>query len=260
MIFEIVFYYDIIEWVRYMKEKQSIKYISLIFIVAIITMIPMFFNDYMNGHDTRFHVSSIESITEQYKDGNFSHKIIGNVANGFGYGTGLFYPPLPHVTSSLINLVTNNTLISIKIVYFIGLFISGLTMFFLSKKISKSDEIGLLSAVIYMLFPYHISNIYIRDAQNESILLAFLPLIISGLYELFKNNNRKKFYLLFASGYVLSMISHLTMTVYFTIIILIFLTVKYKKTIKNITPLVVSSIFILAITSFFGCLYWNKNF
>ena len=203
-----------------MKNKKTLMYICFIVLAALITMLPMFLSDYTNGHDTKFHVANIESITEQFKSGNMNFKILGNMGSDFGYGTGLFYPPLPHVSAALINLVTNNTLISVKIVYFIGLLISGLTMFFLSKKLSNSNEIGLISAIIYMVFPYHISNIYIRDAQNESILFAFLPLIINGLYELFKNKNNKKFYILFISGYILSMLSHLTMMVYFTVIIL----------------------------------------
>lgn len=232
-----------------MKNK-TLKYVILIIIAALITMLPMFLSDYTSGHDTKFHVANIESITEQIRSGN-SIKILGNMASNFGYGTGLFYPPLAHVTASLINLVTNNTLVSIEIVYFIGLIISGLTMFFLSKKLSNSDEIGLLSAIIYMVFPYHVSNIYIRDAQNESLLFAFLPLIINGLYELFKNNNKKKFYMLFISGYVFSMLTHLTMMVYFSVIVIIFMIIKYKQTFKNIKPLIIASIFILGITSFF---------
>lgn len=232
-----------------MKNK-TLKYVFLIILSALITMLPMFLNEYTSGHDTKFHVANIEGITEQIKEGN-SIKILGNMASNFGYGTGLFYPPLPHITASLINLVTNNTLISIKIVYFIGLLISGLTMFFLSKKLSDSNEIGLLSAIIYMVFPYHISNIYIRDAQNESLLFAFLPIIINGLYELFKNNNRKKFYILFISGYVFSMLTHLTMMVYFSVIVIVFMIIKYKQTFKNIKPLIIASLFILSITSFF---------
>lgn len=232
-----------------MKNK-TLKYVILIMVAALVTMLPMFFSDYMNGHDTKFHLANIESITEQIRNGS-NIKILGNMANDFGYGTGLFYPPLPHISAALLNLVTNNTLISIEIVYFIGLIISGLTMFFLSKKLSSSDEIGLLSAIIYMVFPYHVSNIYIRDAQNESLLFAFLPLIINGLYELYKNNDNKKFYMLFISGYVFAMLSHFTMMVYFSVIVIIFMTVKYKQTFKNIKPLIIASIFILGITSFF---------
>ena len=232
-----------------MKNK-TLKYVILIIVSALITMLPMFLNEYTSGHDTKFHVANIESLEEQIRSGN-SIKILGNMASNFGYGTGLFYPPLPHISAALINFITNNTLTSIKFVYFIGLVISGITMFFLSKKLSNSDEIGLLSAIIYMVFPYHISNIYIRDAQNESLLFAFLPIIINGLYELFKNNNRKKFYILFISGYVFSMLTHLTMMVYFSVIVIIFMIFKYKQTFKNIKSLIIASIFILGITSFF---------
>ncbi len=232
-------------------KKEHTKNICIIILIAIITLLPMFFSDYTNGHDTKFHIANIISYTQQIKSGYLIPKILGNMAHGFGYATGVFYPPLAHLIASYFNVIINSPFVSIYLTYFIGLLTSGLSMYFLSIKISKNSSVGLVSSAIYMLFPYHICNIYIRDAQAESILFAFLPLIINGLYELFVLENTKKFYILFISGYVLCMLSHLTLTVFFTVIILILLALNFKKTIKNIKPFLIASIFILLITSFF---------
>lgn len=231
--------------------KDNLKAILIIFFISLFAMLPMFLNSYKSSHDTKFHLANIVSLTETIKENIIPSKIVPNIANNFGYGIGLFYPPLAHFFIAYTNILLDNPITSIKIFYFIILFSSGITMYFLSKKISNSWEIGLVSATIYMLFPYHLSNIYIRDAQNEALLFVFLPIIISGLYELYKNNNIKKFYILFITGYVGGMLSHLTMMVYFTFIILLIMLLNLKKTIKNIKPLLVSSFFILTITSFF---------
>ena len=225
------------------------KYILIILAVAFITMLPLFTSDYKSSHDTKFHLTNIDSLTEQIKKDFFNpSKIVGNIGNDFGYGTNLFYPPLSHYAASYINVVIDNPVISVEIVYFISLFLSGISMFLLSKALSKNDYIGLISAIIYMLFPYHLSDIYIRDAIGESLLFIFLPLILLGLYELFNDNN-KKFYIFFVIGYIGGILSHLTMMTYFTVLILIFLIFKYKRSIKYIKQFVIASIFILAITS-----------
>ena len=149
--------------------------------------------------------------------------------------------------SSYVQVLTNNIDITMKLVHFLALFLSGISMYFLSKRITNS-KIGLVSAIIYMLFPYHLSDIYVRDALGECFLFIFLPLILSGIYELF-NGSKKKFYILFILGYVGGMASHLVMMVYFTALLVIFLCFKFKDTIKNIKHFVIASLFILLIAS-----------
>ncbi len=229
--------------------KKDIKFLGVILLVAIITMLPMFLSSYKSSHDTKFHLANIASLTEQIeKDFLFPSKIVGNIGNDFGYGTALFYPPLGHYSTSYLNVFIDNPVISLKIIHFIGLLLSGVTMYYLAKKISKNKFIGLLSAIIYMLFPYHLSNIYVRDALGESLIFIFLPLIFLGLYELF-NNNIRNFYIFFVIGYVGGMLSHLIMMCYLTVIILIFLIVKHKETLKHLKQFVIASIFILCLTS-----------
>lgn len=230
-------------------RKKNILFILLIFVVAIITMMPMFTTSYKSGHDTKFHVSNIDSLTENIEEDFLSPSpIMPHIANDFGYGTGLFYPPFGHTVTSYLNVLVRSETISLKIIHFLGLFASGVTMFFLAKRTSKSYEIGLISSIIYMLFPYHLSNIYIRDALGEELLFIFLPMIIHGIYELF-HENKKLFYPLFIIGYVGGMLCHLILMVYFTIPIFIFLLWKWKDTIKHIVPFIISAILILVITS-----------
>lgn len=229
--------------------KKNLKYLGLIFLVTIITMLPMFTSSYKSSHDTKFHLINIEKLTDQIKeDFFFPSNVVGYIGNDLGYGTDIFYPPLGHYMTAYINIIFDNPTISIRITHFLGLFFSGVTMFFLSKRLSKNNWIGLLSAVIYMLFPYHLSDIYIRDALGESLIFVFIPLVFLGLYELF-NNNTKRFYPLFIVGYVGGMLSHLTMMTYLTVLILIFLIFKYKTTLKYIKQFLLASVFILAIIS-----------
>src|SRR5574344_25028 len=232
-----------------MKDKKKNRSILIIFIVALAAMIPMFVLPYHSGHDTCFHVSNVMGLLNQIK-ANFGSPsmIVGNMAHEFGYGTRLFYPPLAHLVVAYMAYFIGDILVSFKITHFISLFLSGITMYCLSKRLSKNENISVMSAVIYMLFPYHISDIYIRDAIAESFLFIFIPMIISSIYELYYGDKRN-FYPLFIFGYVGGMLSHLTMMVYFTVILVIYLIFKYKDTFKNIKYFITSAIFILLIAS-----------
>lgn len=229
-------------------SKNTIN-ILILFLVSLLVMIPMFINLYHSGHDTIFHLCNVLNMTEQIKINFFNpSKIVGVIANNFGYGTFIFYPPLAHMLVSYLYYFIGDVFLSFKLIHLLSLFLSGVTMYYLANKLSKDNKIALISALLYMLNPYHLSDIYIRDAMAESYLFVFLPMIISSLYELFYGD-KNKFYFLFIFGYVGGIYSHLTMMVYFTILIIIYLLFKYKDTLKNIKYFIIASIFILLIAS-----------
>lgn len=231
------------------NRKSSLLCIAILFVVTLVTMMPMWTSPYYSSHDTKFHIKNIEMLTEQIKEKPlFPSKVVKDIGNDFGYATDLFYAPLAHTSSSYLNVIFQNPTITLKIVHFIVLWLSGITMYFCSKKISNSNGVGLLSAIIYMLFPYHLSDIYIRDALSETFIFIFLPMIVSSLYSL-SQNDRKAFYPLFITGYVGGILSHLNLMAYLTVILLAFLLFKWKFTLKNFKPLILSSIIILLITS-----------
>ena len=46
--------------------------------------------------------------------------------------------------------------------------------------------IGTLSAVLYMIMPYHLTDMYIRNAIGEFLSYIFVPLVFLGLYKIFQ--------------------------------------------------------------------------
>ena len=59
--------------------------------------------NYVNGHDSLYHIANIDAMTQMIKDLDIS-KIIPVIANNFGYGGSIFYPKFPHYFGSLINI------------------------------------------------------------------------------------------------------------------------------------------------------------
>ena len=89
--------------------------------------------------------------------------------------------------------------------------------------------------------------------MNESFMFIFMPLVFLGLYHLFNNHDVKKFYIFFVVGYVGLMYSHLVMSVYFTIFLIVFLLFYIKDIFKkkNFWHLCLAALMILIFTSTF---------
>lgn len=235
------------------KEKV-IFHLFLIFIFSVILMIPMFFHFSYVGHDMEFHFLNIKSIVAQLSWNNwFAVEPLPFLANNFGYGTRFFYPPLPHLFAAYITKIfhINNILFSIRIVDWVVLFFSGASFYLMARKLFKDKRVILLGTFFYMSAPYHLAEIYIRNAFSEMFLFVSVPLVILGLFEL-KESNYKNFYVYFTLGYTISIYSHMAMSIYFTLILLSTFFVVYMKQVlkkRAIMYLLLSCFSVLCLTS-----------
>lgn len=241
------------------KVSKSNIYIFVIFGISFLLMSFTLFDKIAWGNDYPFHIANIMSLDNNIKPSifDFVFSKITNIAGyGLGYGTYIFYPVLSHLFTAYIFIFTKivglNLPQTMELVKMLVLFLSGLSMFFLAKKISNSKEVGLISAISYMCAPFFLSDIYVRCAFAEIFTFIFMPIILNGLYELIYGNSRK-FCFYFTFGYIGLMFSHLVLAVYFSLFVILFLLFNIKTILikDRIIALILSSVFILLITSSF---------
>lgn len=236
------------------NKKDLISYL-IIFCLSLVYFIPILdSNTFYDAHDLEFHASNIITIESKLSITNlFPDKIMPILVNNLGYGVNIFYPIFPHLVGAYLYKIVGDIPLTFKLLSLIIINLSGLTMYKLIDKIYKNKRQALLSAITYISMPYFFSDIFIRCALNESFLLFLMPLILLGIHYLIDDNNRLMFYLLFVIGYVLSINSHLVMSVYLTIILVIYLLVQRKKVFKKevLKDFIIASIFILLLTLHF---------
>lgn len=232
-----------------MKKIAKYKYIILIFLVTLIIFLNLFINPRYYGHDTIFHTANIIELSKTINIKNIlGSNIISLKSNPFGYGTWLFYPKLPHLLGAYLYKIFD-IYTSMKIVYFIITFLSAIAIYTLSKKIFNNKKIAFLSSITYITIPYHICEIYIRDAFAENFMFLAVPLIFLGLYNLL-DNDYKKFYVFFILGYVIGMYSHLVSMVFCTIFVAIFILYhhKYFFSKEKMKSLFISTVIVVGLT------------
>ncbi len=239
-------------------DKHYIMVIG-IFIVALGLLLPLFINKYHIGNDTMYHLTTISSIKDLIKTNFMSGvtgKILPNIGNGFGYGSRLFYPPIFHTCTAYLSYFLETLGIGlttcVKIFYLCTFFLSGITMYICSYRYTKDKSLSFIASVIYLASSYHLSEIYVRDAQAESLLFVFLPLIILSIKELLEGH-KKWFYPCFIIGYVGGILSHFTMMIYVTIFLGITMLILHKKvfTKEFIIPFIKGCILVLLLSLFF---------
>lgn len=239
-------------------DKHYIMVIG-IFIVALGLLFPLFINKYHIGNDTMYHLTTISSIKDLIKTNFMSGitgKILPNIGNGFGYGSRLFYPPIFHTCTAYLSYFLETLGIGfttcVKIFYLCTFFLSGITMYICSYRYTKDKSLSFIASVIYLASSYHLSEIYVRDAQAESLLFVFLPLIILSIKELLEGH-KKWFYPCFIIGYVGGILSHFTMMIYVTIFLGITMLILHKKvfTKEFIIPFIKGCILVLLLSLFF---------
>lgn len=176
------------------------KYILAIFIFSIIIMIIGGCNGYIKGHDADFHAANISAISEKISLENLLvQEPLSKIAGDFGYGSRFFYPPLPHMMASYIVKILDvfgidSISLGMRITEGMCFFASGITFFYLALKLFKNEKTALVLSFLYMAIPYHLTQVFIRDAFSEMFIPIAIPLIILGLLYLVENNYKNFLY------------------------------------------------------------------
>lgn len=234
------------------------KNILILLFVSGIVLLPFFNSVYLWTHDGAYHYSNIFALDQNIDFSNlklFPDKVVPVIAENMGWGSGIFYPSLPHYFATYLYqffklIGITNIFTTMKICHGIVMFLSGFFMYLLSKKVFHNKKAGLVSAILYMTFPYYFIDIFVRDAFAECFLFMFLPLIFLGI-EYLLDDDDKKFYLFFILGYTGAIESHLVLSIYITIFAGLYLLFHRKKifTKSKMKALCLASIVILCLNA-----------
>lgn len=241
---------------KILKNKNILSYL-IIFFASIFLCIPLF-SKYMDittddgiQHIYRL-VGTYNSIVESFSKGNLFSVIMSNFCNEFGYSWNIFYSPLTAYIPLIFKVFTNSYILSLKIFIWITVLLSGIFMQKLVKSISKSNVASVISAIIYMSTPYHLTDIYTRVAVAEISVFVFLPMLFIGLHNLMHKKQKYGFYIAISASFLI--LSHNILTIYTAIFSAIYILCNYKalKNIEALKTILISIILILLCTSF----YW----
>lgn len=177
------------------------------FIYAILLITPFLYSgDYaLAGHDHHFHKHVIQQIGVALQGGRFPARVFPDFAYGFGYGIGIFYPPLSHIVGAVFTALPGfDVHLAVALVYMLGFFFSGYGFYRMMKYLGRSETAASIGGLLYMSIPYYLINVFYRDAYAEAFCAMLIPLVVIGMVQLV----REKKFLLLALSYSAIIMAH----------------------------------------------------
>ncbi len=198
-------------------------------------------NDYvMGGGDVPYHLNRIEGIRTGLLSGQFPVRIHSGTLWGYGYGSSLFYPELLLYFPALLRLC-GVTLVTAAKLYLISVnLLAGWLMYLAARRILDGSSIrgeqpvrkpgqlrpachnarlaGLVAALLFLTAVFRLGEGYIDAAYGQFSSMAFLPLLLLGVYELLIGDERRWGYA--AVGFTLVFQTHILSAVWSALLIL----------------------------------------
>lgn len=232
------------------KENKYIHYL-IILIIGIILSIPLHSIQIRFTHDGILHLLRIIGTHNAIKINEFPPLVVPFFCNNYGYGINLFYNPIITYIPLLIKLFVPTYTIALKVFASLCIILSGITMYHFVYTVSNKKSISLFSSIAYLIVPYKLFDIYIRFAIGEFTTFVCLPILFTGIYNLFNSDGTKHYYI--SIGSILLILTHTITTFYTAIFCLIYVifNIKRLKQKEIVKKLFINIIFILLITSFF---------
>ncbi|MGN1300460.1 MAG: hypothetical protein ACI4VC_03855 [Clostridia bacterium] len=239
------------EKIKNILSETYVNYI-LIIIAALAICMPLT-NSKLNTYrdDGVQHICRLIGTYQTLTAGECLPMIMSNLCNNFGYSWNIFYSPITAYVPLLFKIFNLTFVNCLKLFMLMIIILSGITMYRFVLKVVKNKTIATLAAILYVLAPYRITDMYIRVAVAELASFVFIPMIFNGLYTII---NEEKPSFLLAWGTIGLILTHTVVTLYTAILCAIYLLIFIKK-LKNkdvIKSLILNLLITILATSF----YW----
>lgn len=235
--------------------KNKIKDYIIIFIFSLIISIPLISNNIDVYRDDGIqHVARLIGTYQTILEGEFPAVIISGFCNDFGYSWNIFYSPITAYVPLIFKFFTNSFELILKLFMALVGFLSGIAMYEFVKKVTKNRYTGILAAILYILAPYRLTDMYMRIAISELTSFIFIPIVLHGMYNIFNVEEKSiKNSLILTFGAVGLILTHIVIAMYTAILCVIYVLLNIKK-IKNkeVLKLIgINILLILLLTSFY---------
>jgi len=238
-------------------KRNLAFFIVLIFILTIPVVLPYLKSGYFPTHDGEWAVVRLADMYRSFKDLQLPVRYSGYLNSGYGYPLFNFAYPFPYYFALIPLFLGFGFVGSIKFLFLASIPFSVLFMFFLSRKLWKSDLAGLISAVFYLYLPYRFVDLFVRGSIGESLSFVLFPLLFYLVLKMSESKNKLSLLILSAVSFAVLVLTHNIMTVLFTPLFLFFaLFLIWQKKGNERKMLIKSIILVIVIGILLSTFFW----
>ena len=215
---------------RWLTPQREALLLFLLVLTALIC-IPFYRPEYVKADDSTYHMARIEGLKTTLEKGIFPPRLYLFYMNGYGYPGGIFYPDIMLYFPALLRLLGFNFILTYKIFIFFLNFLNVLAMYLCVSRITGSRLPGITASILYGLNAYRLIDVFYRGAVGEIQAFIFIPLIILGLYYVFRGETKRWWVL--AVGCTGLVLSHLISVMLCAILMLLFFLINLGKIFRS---------------------------
>ncbi|MDQ1301850.1 MAG: Bacterial rane protein YfhO [Chloroflexota bacterium] len=172
---------------RWLKRFPSLRLTGglvalLLTLPALWPLAPVGFFVSDDGH---FHIYRIAALADAWKNGVLYPRLFPEFGFGYGQATLNFYAPLSYAPGALLATLGVNPATAAELTIALGFVLAALAMYGFVRSLWGPVG-GVLAAVAYTYFPYHLADAYVRGAIPEHFAFIFLPLILWTTTSIFR--------------------------------------------------------------------------
>ncbi len=230
------------------------KEYAILLLIIVASSLPFFATKLYSGHDLRSHLLRIASVAHELSMGQFPVRMEMSINNGYSYPWSIYYCDIFLYPAAILYLMS----VPLRICYQLYVIsVNTITTIFTYKaigKVTKNNAIRLLGTALYVLCMYRLVNLNIRAAVGEYTAMAFLPLVVAGMYLIYtKEKPRFNDWIYLAVGMSGIIMSHIVSCEMVVINLILFCVILLKKTFKKETflSLVKAAALSIGITAWF---------
>ncbi|MBQ7944279.1 MAG: hypothetical protein IJ326_09490 [Lachnospiraceae bacterium] len=211
-------------------NRVNVSLAAIVFVASI----PFTAKVLFSGHDQWFHLLRISSLAAEIENGQLPVRMSTVMNNGYGYPNSIYYGDIFLYPSALLYLCG----VPLRVCYqayviFINIATAVITYFTLGV-VTRNVNLRLLGSAIYTLSMYRVINLNTRAAAGEYTAMAFLPLIIAGVFLIYtKEKPRFKDWVPLSVGMAGVIMSHVVTAEMLVINLALLCIVLLKKTMEK---------------------------
>lgn len=199
------------------------KYILLIVALSSIVIIPLLLSGFILTHDMYFPLFRLYGMEQSFKEGQIPPRWISSFALGYGYPFFNFYAPLAYYLAYIFHLLGFGYVHSIHATIIVAFLFSGIGAYLWVKDLLGNKLAGLVSAIVYVYFPYHLVQVYVRGDISEFLATAFFPWVLYFIKQNQKSKIKNPKFIGAGFFYAAVILSHNIMAMIFTGFLVVYL-------------------------------------
>ncbi|GIW63067.1 MAG: hypothetical protein KatS3mg091_842 [Patescibacteria group bacterium] len=184
------------------------------------------------SYDIRTHIFSLSLFYQSIKRGEFFVRWVEGF-NNYGYPLGQIAHQVPAYVGGILNFITQDPVISYKILFFLADFATVFTLFLFLNNFFPFN-ISILSVLFYQFSAYRIFNIYVRSALPEFLSYFFFFLVCLYILKIYKYGLSKKYLVVTSLSFSLLFLTHpFSIVLYQLVFVYIFLYLALNLKLKE---------------------------